>query len=265
MSWQINEFEPRYSLVISPAKISRLLDRFPSSGDISDLPQAKYSRDHDYITDLFHSSSRTSAEALETMYQQLRCEHYLIPSPHSASNPPRIPSLTAVGFTRFMTLLIRAFPDQEAVRWKAIMATLPLSLPSSSPNRAEDGGVQLPSKFPRRLFPPARDDRSYSAIKSVVAELQRQQRAENKARPRVIQDHSRHRHGNSEREPAAASPPWYVRSLAKLSGGNGQRSASPPRRGDQYSRDRDSRESRDRRRADDRYRDRGRDKSRQYL
>ena len=77
------------------------------------------------------------------MYRDLRCQHHLVQERNNQR--PDIPGLTPVGFERWMTLLVKAYPEEE---YKRLQKAL-LDMPISNPDRKE----RFPKDISRRLFP----------------------------------------------------------------------------------------------------------------
>lgn len=77
------------------------------------------------------------------MYRDLKCQHHFVQERNDQR--PDIPGLTAIGFERWMTLLIQAYPEEEYRRLQRAV----LDMPISNPDQKE----RFPKDIPRRLFP----------------------------------------------------------------------------------------------------------------
>ena len=77
------------------------------------------------------------------MYRDLRCQHHLVQERNNQRSD--IPGLTSVGFDRWMTLLVKAYPEEEYKRLQKAV----LDMPISNPDRKE----RFPKDISRRLFP----------------------------------------------------------------------------------------------------------------
>lgn len=77
------------------------------------------------------------------MYRDLKCQHHLVQERNGQR--PNIPGLTSVGFERWMTLLVKAYPEEEYKRLRKAV----LDMPISNPDKKE----RFPKDISRRLFP----------------------------------------------------------------------------------------------------------------
>ena len=77
------------------------------------------------------------------MYRDLQCQHHFVQRRNDQR--PDIPGLTALGFERWTTLLIQAYPEEEYRRLQRAV----LDMPISNPDQKE----RFPKDIPRRLFP----------------------------------------------------------------------------------------------------------------
>ena len=93
------------------------------------------------------------------MYRSLRCQHHLIQKQHDRR--PSIPSLTVVGFERWVTLFIQAHPEVEYRRLQKVILNTPINNPDKMSER-------FPKVIPRRLFPLINDRRSCDRIKDTI-------------------------------------------------------------------------------------------------
>ena len=95
------------------------------------------------------------------MYRELSCQHHLVQERHDER--PDIPGLTPIGFERWVTLLIKAHPDEEYER----LAKAVLDLPINNPDEKKE---RFPKELSRRLFPGFPDRRIREDLESAIAE-----------------------------------------------------------------------------------------------
>ncbi|KAL7773459.1 hypothetical protein CFE70_003423 [Pyrenophora teres f. teres 0-1] len=125
----IEDYEPKYSLVISPAKMLKFYEEVKIQDEI--YPWKRIFGEIDY-------------SSLSKIYRDLRCQHHFIQE-HPAEQP-RIPALTPDGFQEWMTILIQAYPDAEYDRLVKAILDMPIS-------NADDRKERFPKELPRRMFP----------------------------------------------------------------------------------------------------------------
>ncbi|KAF1951121.1 hypothetical protein CC80DRAFT_576189 [Byssothecium circinans] len=125
----IEDYEPKNSLVISPAKMLRFYDDvklgeeiYPWSKIFGQLPDA----------------------ALSKIYRDMRCQHHFIQE--RDTDQPHIPALTPDGFQEWMTVMILAYPSTEYERLAKAVLDMPIS-------NADDRKERFPKELPQRLFP----------------------------------------------------------------------------------------------------------------
>ena len=126
----IDDYEPRYSLVVTPAKMLRFLN------------ETKINEEH-YPWETIFGGNLTPV-SISMMYQKLLCQHHLIQERYDRA--PTIPGLTPNGFDYFMTCLIQAHPDTEYERLVKAVMNMPIS---NADNKTE----RFPKELPRRLLP----------------------------------------------------------------------------------------------------------------
>ncbi|KAF2624261.1 hypothetical protein BU25DRAFT_442191 [Macroventuria anomochaeta] len=127
----IEDYEPKKSLVISPAKMQKFYE------DVK-VPDEIYPWQTIF--------GEISYSALSKVYQSMRCQHHLIQE-HPAE-PPYIPALTPQGFEEWMTAMILAYPDTEYERISKAVLDMPIS-------NADNVKERFPKELPRRMFPRA--------------------------------------------------------------------------------------------------------------
>ncbi|KAF2689117.1 hypothetical protein K458DRAFT_427352 [Lentithecium fluviatile CBS 122367] len=125
----IEDYEPKKSLVISPAKMQKFYNDVRLNQEI-----------YPWNT-IF---GKLSYSTLSKIYREMRCQHHLIQE-HSADQP-QIPALTPDGFQEWMTIMIQAYPDAEYERLSRAVLDMPIS-------NADDCKERFPKELPRRLFP----------------------------------------------------------------------------------------------------------------
>ncbi|CAO2651054.1 Nn.00g093510.m01.CDS01 [Neocucurbitaria sp. VM-36] len=127
----IEDYEPKKSLVISPAKMLKFYEEVKIQDEI-----------YPWQT-IF---GKLSYSSLSKIYRDMRCQHHLIQE-HPAEQP-YIPALTPDGFQEWMTAMIQAYPDAEYERVAKAVLDMPIS-------NADDRKERFPKELPRRMFPTA--------------------------------------------------------------------------------------------------------------
>ncbi|KAF2848850.1 hypothetical protein T440DRAFT_453836 [Plenodomus tracheiphilus IPT5] len=125
----IEDYEPKRSLVISPAKMLRFYDEVKIKDET--YPWQSIFGELSYAT-------------LSKIYRDMRCQHHLIQE--HPTDPPSIPALTPEGFEEWMTAMIQAYPDIEYERMAKAVLDMPIS-------NANDRKERFPKELPRRLLP----------------------------------------------------------------------------------------------------------------
>lgn len=124
----INDYEPKGSLVVTPAKMQRYYE------------ETKLDHEPYPWRDIF--DDRTSS--ISRMFRELEVQHHL--TQETPVDRPDIPALTPHGFEAWFILLIKAHPDQEFER----LAKTALDMPISNPDNKSE---RFPKELSRRLFP----------------------------------------------------------------------------------------------------------------
>ncbi|KAH8590450.1 hypothetical protein B0O99DRAFT_521281, partial [Bisporella sp. PMI_857] len=137
----IAEFNPKRSIVVTPVKM------------------ATYYSTCLRTVAIFKAQSN---EQISRLYQDLGCEHHLV---QDATFVPIVPALTPVGFARWMSLHIMAYPDQEAKRLEKAVLDLPIDADGLTEGKAE----RLPKQISRHLLPEKEDRDPKMLIETVVA------------------------------------------------------------------------------------------------
>lgn len=142
---QIEDYEPRYSLVITPNKMAKYYEDVKLAHEL-------------YPWKLVFDDEHTS---ISRMYRDLACQHHLVQE--QDDERPDIPGLTPVGFEKWVTLLIRAHPETEFERLQKAVLEMPISNP-------DDKKERFPKEISRRLFPNQEDLKIRHRIEHSIAE-----------------------------------------------------------------------------------------------
>ena len=126
----IEDYEPKNSLVVTPAKLLRFFSETKLE-------------DENYPWDTIFGGRMTNAH-LSTMYRKLQCQHHLVQTHNQEL--PSVPALTPGGFETLMIYLIQAHPDSEYDRLNKAVMDMPIS-------NAEDRQERFPKSLSRRLLP----------------------------------------------------------------------------------------------------------------
>ncbi|GAB1312949.1 hypothetical protein MFIFM68171_03159 [Madurella fahalii] len=138
----MDEFMPQKTAVITPEKMAAFYSHHKLDAEMFPFP------------DIFRNGSGGPHTKIADLYHHLGCEYYLVPV--EARFRPTIPGLTLLGWTQWMTLAVRAHPDDEARRLARIVETLPINADSLLDGKPE----RLPKQISRRLLPEKPDWRS---------------------------------------------------------------------------------------------------------
>ncbi|KAF2096791.1 hypothetical protein NA57DRAFT_58678 [Rhizodiscina lignyota] len=125
----IEDYEPKKSLVIPPAKMLRFYD------------EVALDREPYPWRDLF---TKLKYDTLSRIYRSLGCTHHFIQD--APNSQPSVPALTPEGFCQWLTLLIQAHPETEFNRLAMAVRDMPIS-------NADDPRERFPKELSRRLFP----------------------------------------------------------------------------------------------------------------
>ncbi|KAL2149645.1 hypothetical protein VTH82DRAFT_8297 [Thermothelomyces myriococcoides] len=138
------EYTPKNSLVVTPEKMAAFYSHH------------KLDAEAFAFAEVFHNRRDMPPVRLAELYQQLACEYYLVPAEPKAR--PTLPGLTPAGWMRWMTLVTRAYPTEEAQRLGKVVAALPIDADSLLDGKPE----RLPKQISRHLLPerPDRECRS---------------------------------------------------------------------------------------------------------
>ncbi|KAL1635651.1 hypothetical protein SLS56_001704 [Neofusicoccum ribis] len=125
----IDDYEPKHTLVVTPAKMRKFYEDTRTQEEI-----------YPWST-IFGTLSNS---AISKMYRDLRCSHHLVQE--KTDEVPNTPALTPAGFRMWMTLMIQGHPDIEFARLAKAVMHMPIS-------NADDIKERFPKELPRRLFP----------------------------------------------------------------------------------------------------------------
>ncbi|KAL9115118.1 MAG: hypothetical protein Q9227_000912 [Pyrenula ochraceoflavens] len=128
----IEDCEPQHSLVITPQKMQ------------------KYYADTRVSSELYawHHVFDDETSSISRLYRCVEAQHHLVQERYDQR--PDIPGLTPVGFERWVTLLLKAHPEQEFERLVNALRAMPISNPDNKSER-------FPKEISRRLFPRSQD------------------------------------------------------------------------------------------------------------
>jgi hypothetical protein len=139
----IEDYEPKCSLVITPAKMQ------------------KYYDDTKLTTELYPwqmvFDDRTSS--ISRLYREVEAQHHLVQD--RLDERPDIPGLTPIGFERWGTLMLLAHPEQEFERLQKAVLDMPIC-------NFDDRKERFPKEISRRLFPKISDQISREKVERAV-------------------------------------------------------------------------------------------------
>ncbi|KAI4126445.1 MAG: hypothetical protein LQ347_004969 [Umbilicaria vellea] len=141
----IEDYEPCHSIVITPSKMLKYYEDVKLANEV-------------YPWHVVFDDERSS---ISRMYRDLECQHHLIQERYNEK--PDIPSLTPVGFQRWMTVLLQAHPDLEYKRLQMAVLDMPISNP-------DDKKERFPKEISRRLFPVSEDRKARERFERAVAD-----------------------------------------------------------------------------------------------
>jgi hypothetical protein len=97
-------------------------------------------------------------EQISRLYQDLGCQHHLVQDDSSVG--PTIPALTAVGFAKWTTIHVLAYPDDEFKRLEKVVVATPID----ADGPMIDGKPErLPKQISRYLLP-NQEDRNFKSL-----------------------------------------------------------------------------------------------------
>jgi hypothetical protein len=140
----IEDYEPTNSLVVTPDKMQRYYEK-------TKLPTELYPWQ---IVFDDHTSS------ISRLFREIEVQHHLVQG--NLAERPDTPGLTPLGFERWVTLLLRAHPDQEYERLVKTAVDMPISNP-------DDRKERFPKGLSRRLFPEHTDEDIRKKLEKAMA------------------------------------------------------------------------------------------------
>ncbi|KAL2179846.1 uncharacterized protein P884DRAFT_283046 [Thermothelomyces heterothallicus CBS 202.75] len=149
-NYLVAEYMPQNSLVVTPEKMAAFYSHHKL--DVEVFPFAE----------IFRNRRDVPPVRLAELYQQLACEYYLVPAEPKAR--PTVPGLTLAGWTRWMTIVTRAYPAEEAQRLDKVVAALPINADSLLDGKPE----RLPKQISRHLLPERPNRESRVAVKDAL-------------------------------------------------------------------------------------------------
>ncbi|KAH6622807.1 hypothetical protein F5144DRAFT_495368 [Chaetomium tenue] len=172
-NYLMDEFMPQNTLVVTPGKMAAFYSHHKL--ELEAFP----------FTEIFRGRQGAPPARLAELYQQLGCEYYLVPAEPKAR--PTVPGLTLAGWSRWMTLAMRAYPNEESQRLGMVVATLPINAAALFDIKPE----RLPKQISRHLLPERPDRQARVLLSSTLkahleATTQHPPRSPDKAPPAFI-------------------------------------------------------------------------------
>ncbi|KAK3293467.1 uncharacterized protein B0H64DRAFT_419203 [Chaetomium fimeti] len=146
----MEEFMPQNTLVVTPGKMAAFYSHHKL--ELEAFP----------FTEIFRGRQGAPPARLAELYQQLGCEYYLVPAEPKAR--PTVPGLTPAGWARWMTLAMRAYPNEESQRLAMVVAALPINADTLFDIKPE----RLPKQISRHLLPERADRQSRVLLSSTL-------------------------------------------------------------------------------------------------
>lgn len=132
----IEEFMPQRSIVITPEKMAAFYSHH------------RLEKETFPFTALFRARSKDFNGALESLYEDLGCQYFLVQADDRSRHC--VPALTPQGFMQWLITMIQAYPDEEAKRLDKVVSALPIEADSLLDGKPE----RLPKQISRYLLPP---------------------------------------------------------------------------------------------------------------
>lgn len=131
------EYEPQQSIVITPEKLCLFYGQHRLPVEI--FP----------FTKIFDASITTSFvhDRIADLYDDLGCQYHL--TQKDARSRPSIPALTPRGFSRWLLVNLRAYPNEEFQRLSDVVVTIPVSITNTHDGKLE----RMPRKISRHILP----------------------------------------------------------------------------------------------------------------
>lgn len=140
----IEDYEPQHSLVISPPKMQKYYEDTKVSSEL--LP--------------FNIIFDDDTSSISRLYREVEAQHHL--TQVKLDERPDTPGLTPLGFQRWATLLLQAYPEQEFERLQKTALAMPISNP-------DDRKERFPKEISKRLFPKYPDLKVREKLEKAIA------------------------------------------------------------------------------------------------
>lgn len=139
----IEDYEPKYSLVITPSKMQKYYEDTKLSNEL--YPWQTVFDD------------RTSS--ISRLYREVEAQHHLVQG--RVDERPDIPGLTPSGFERWSILMLLANPEQEFERLQKAVLDMPIC-------NFDDRKERFPKEISRRLFPKIADSNTREKLEKAM-------------------------------------------------------------------------------------------------
>ena len=126
------------------------------------LDKTMYQEKSDLLTIILEIFDH-SISSISRMYRELECQHHLVQDLLHLNERPDIPGLTPVGFEKWITLMIKAHPEEEFERLQKAVLEMPINNPDNTKER-------FPKEVPRRLFPTSEDFHTRDQLVAAIEE-----------------------------------------------------------------------------------------------
>ncbi|KAK6212646.1 hypothetical protein LQW54_005067 [Pestalotiopsis sp. IQ-011] len=154
----IDEYTPKKSLVVTPAKIAAFYTMYQQQSDM--IPFA----------DVFTSKASDVNDCLEDFYDRLQCEHLLVQK--DSYSRPRVPALSLNGFARYLAICVLAYPNEEIRRLDRIFMDLPLAMDVVELNGSAQGILKtIPEAYRPMKHDPELRKRLDDAFEMLMVDL----------------------------------------------------------------------------------------------
>ncbi|KUJ18293.1 uncharacterized protein LY89DRAFT_45107 [Mollisia scopiformis] len=173
----IDDFEPKKSIVVTPAKMATYYENHALDKEPHPLATIFKAQQHEHISRL---------------YQDIGCEHHLVQDdPRSA---PIVPSLTPVGFAQWMTIHILAYPEEESKRLNNVV----LAMPIDADGDLVDGKPErLPKQISRYLLPERPDSKSRELLDEAITNFMNDLGSTSRRKPSITSPPPLNRHSST--------------------------------------------------------------------
>ncbi|ERF75799.1 hypothetical protein EPUS_01629 [Endocarpon pusillum Z07020] len=139
----IEDYEPKYSLVITPSKMQKYYEDTKLSNEVYPWQMV--------------FDDRTSS--ISRLYREVEAQHHLVQG--RMDERPDIPALTPSGFERWSILMLLAHPEQEFERLQKAVLDMPIC-------NFDDRKERFPKEISRRLFPKTPDSNTREKVEKAM-------------------------------------------------------------------------------------------------